>query len=299
MSSDPAGDPERPAEPVRRPHASPWWEFPVLIVIAVALAVVIKTFVVQPFFIPSDSMERTLHGCPGCAGDRVLVNKVVYDLRDPRPGDIVVFSAPPGWDPEPGTPVAGGNAVSRGARWFGQLVGVVPPDERDLIKRVIAVGGQTVQCCDTSGHVQVRDPGGSFRSLAEPYVYDNSPFNASSTPDHPAVNDGRSFAPVTVPKGRLWVMGDHRADSADSAYHFRGGVGVSASTVAVSSVIGKAFVIAWPPSRWRTLGTPATFGGDTPLFSADNAPALGAVGLLLVFVVLAVVLRRRRRPGRG
>jgi signal peptidase I len=305
MSSEPE-DPSTPAEPPPTPaeppppareRGTPWWELPALVVVAVVLAVLLKTFVVQPFFIPSDSMERTLHGCTGCAGDRVIVNKPVYDLRDPRPGDIVVFSAPLGWDSE-ALPVAGGNAVTRSVRWFGQLVGVVPPNEKDLIKRVIAVGGQTVQCCDSAGNVQVRDPGGQFRSLDEPYIFDNSPYNPASRPDHPATNDGRSFAPVTVPAGRLWVMGDHRSDSADSAYHFRQLADAVSSTVPVNSVIGKAFVIAWPPSRWRTLGTPATFPGDVPLFSADNAPAIGAVVVLVAVLGGWLGWRRRRRRSR-
>ena len=288
MSDEPAAVPP----PARK---SPWWELPVLVAVAVVLAILLKTFVVQPFFIPSDSMERTLHGCTGCAGDRVIVNKPVYDFRDPRPGDIVVFSAPAGWDVEAAIPT-GGNAISRGVRWFGQLVGVVPPNEKDLIKRVIAVGGQTVQCCDSAGNVQVRDPGGAFRSLNEPYIYDNSPFNPASRPGASAANDGRSFAAVTVPAGRLWVMGDHRSDSADSAYHFRQLNDVAASTVPVSSVIGKAFVIAWPPSRWRTVGTPSTFAGDTPFFSADNAPVLVLIVVVVVAVMgLAWMWRRRRR----
>ncbi len=78
----------------RRPRGkAPWWELPLLVIVAVVIAVLIKTFVVQPFYIPSQSMELTLHGCPGCSGDRVLVNKLIYDFRDPHPGDIVVFSA--------------------------------------------------------------------------------------------------------------------------------------------------------------------------------------------------------------
>ena len=83
------------------PPKSPWWELPLLIAIAVLVAMLIKTFLVQPFYIPSESMEKTLHGCTGCAGDRILVNKPIYHLRDPHPGDIVVFKAPDGWDNEP------------------------------------------------------------------------------------------------------------------------------------------------------------------------------------------------------
>ncbi|MEP6600104.1 MAG: signal peptidase I [Actinomycetota bacterium] len=261
-----------------RSRKSPWWELPVLVVIAVAVAVLIKTFLVQPFYIPSESMERTLHGCAGCSGDRILVNKPIYYLRDVHPGDIVVFNAPSArWsnEPLPGPP---SNPVAKGLRWFGQLVGLVPPDEHDLVKRVIATGGQTIKCCDASGKVQVSDagPDGPFRTLTEPYISDRLS-GAEAT-----------FGPVTVPKGRLWVMGDNRAHSEDSRWHYqvdyRGDpVG---STVPNGKVIGKAVLIAWPPSRWRTLGTPSSFAAA----AAATTPMAGALA-----IVLPLGLRRRRR----
>jgi len=284
--------------PEKKRKKAPWWELPVLIAVAIAVAVLIKTFLIQPFYIPSESMEKTLHGCPGCSGDRVLVNKLIYDLRDPHPGDIVVFRAPANWDEEP-TPRAPSNPFVKGVRWFGQLIGFVPPDEKDLIKRVIAVGGQTVQCCDRQGRVQVSDNGinGPWRSLDEPYIYQNTPWDSRNLPGHMQSGsaDQRTFGPVTLPPGRLWVMGDHRGDSADSRFHCIEDsptdhkCGTADTTVAESSVIGKAVVIAWPPSRWRTLGTPATFK-----HAADGAlPAAG--GALVMLPVLAVRRRRRRR----
>jgi signal peptidase I len=93
---------------------SPWWELPLLIAIAVVVAMLIKSFMVQPFYIPSESMEKTLHGCTGCAGDRILVNKPIYHLRDPHPGDIVVFKAPDHWDNEP-IPQAPSNPILKSA----------------------------------------------------------------------------------------------------------------------------------------------------------------------------------------
>jgi signal peptidase I len=281
----------------KKPHKkAPWWELPVLIAVAIAVAVLIKTFLVQPFYIPSESMEKTLHGCPGCSGDRVLVNKLIFDIRDPHPGDIVVFRAPPDWDEEP-APRAPANPIVKGVRWFGQLVGFVPPDERDLIKRVIAVGGQSIQCCDSKGRVQISDHGvnGPWRSLDEPYIFENSAWDSRSKPEHLASggSDQRTFGPVTIPKGRLWVMGDHRGDSADSRFHCIEAApadhvcGTSDTTVAVSKVIGKGVLIAWPPSRWRTLGTPGTFK-----HSAEAAlPLLGGAA----FVLPLFGLRRRRR----
>ncbi len=274
-----------------------WWELPVLAIVAIAVAVIVKTFIVQPFYIPSGSMEKTLHGCPSCNGDKILVNKPIFDLRSPHPGDIVVFSLPDAWPKTPGeSPVAPRtNVITGPVRWFGQLVGVIPPDREDLVKRVIAVGGQTIKCCDSSGRVQVSDngPGGPFRSLSEPFTYLHEP----DGPEMP-------FTAVTVPHGRLWVMGDHRTDSADSRFHCIAGNGSStasagqpcdpvASTVPISDVIGKAFVIAWPPSRWRTLGTPKTFKAEALSAAAGSATS----GLPLaagVFAVLPLWYWRRR-----
>ncbi len=287
----------RRARPKKHKKA-PWWELPVLIAVAIAVAVLIKTYLIQPFYIPSESMEKTLHGCPGCSGDRVLVNKLILDIRDPHPGDIVVFRAPANWDEEP-TPKSPSNPFVKGVRWFGQLIGFIPPDEKDLIKRVIAVGGQTVQCCDSQGRVQVSTDGanGPWHSLDEPYIFQDSPWDPRDKPGHIVSGsaDQRTFGPVTVPKGRLWVMGDHRGDSADSRFHCIEEspadhvCQTTDTTVAVNKVIGKAVLIAWPPSRWRTLGTPPTFKQ-----LADAAmPALG--GALVVLPVFGVRRRRRLR----
>jgi signal peptidase I len=259
-----------------------------LVALAILIAVLVKSFVVQPFYIPSESMEKTLHGCPTCSGDRILVNKPIYDLRDPHGGDIVVFHAPPGWDDEPGTKPPS-NPVLRAVRGFGQLIGFVPPDGLVLVKRVIATGGETVKG-DSSGHVMIsrHGAGGPWTTLNEPYVYENG------------LDTHAAFGPVTVPTGRLWVMGDHRNDSADSRFHC--GVGGSqgddgagcdatSSTVPISDVIGKATVIAWPPSRWRTLGTPSTFK-----HIAEGLPITAGFAFAAPLFLLR---RRRRRPDDG
>src|SRR4051812_23271354 len=144
-------------------------ELPVLLVVAFVLALVVKTFFVQAFFIPSGSMEQTLHGCPGCTGDRVLVNKVPYWFGEPRPGDVVVFKGPDTWTPEVSV-AEPSNWFSGALLWLGRAVGVAPPSEDDFVKRVIATGGQTVKCCDPRGRVTV-----DGKALSEPYIYQNSP----------------------------------------------------------------------------------------------------------------------------
>lgn len=252
-------------------------ELPILIGISLVLAFLIKTFIAQAFYIPSGSMEQTLHGCPGCSGDRVLVEKISYRFHQPRPGDIVVFRGDDSWAPEVQVSPPS-NAVDWALRGLGELVGIAQPSEKDFIKRVIAVGGQTVQCCDTQGRVLV-----DGTPLNEPYIYVDGPTGPETGP----------FGPVKVPPGRLWVMGDHRNNSADSRAHITDRY---FGTVSVHDVIGRAFVIVWPPSRWHTLGSPRL----VPPPGGYGVSVLPIVGWTLGAGTLAVLgygLWRRRRRG--
>ena len=199
-----------------------------ILLTAIVVSLLIKTVLVQAFFIPSASMEPTLHGCPGCAGDRVLVNKLTTHMGGVHRGDIVVFRDSAGWL---GTASPTPSAQSR-VHDVLAFIGLSPAtNEGDLVKRVIGVGGDTVE--GKGGRVYVNGT-----QLNEPYVF---PGNS------PTQVDFR----VTVPAGKLWVMGDHRSESADSRFHQREpGKGF----VPVADVVGRAFVIVWPLDRAGSLG---------------------------------------------
>ncbi|MGH3266212.1 MAG: signal peptidase I, partial [Trebonia sp.] len=196
------------------------------------------------------SMEHTLN-----IGDRVMINKIVYHLRPIHRGDIVVFDGTGSWDfsgTSGGTTIVG-KAVSE----LEGLVGV-SHDASIYIKRVIGIPGDHVACCNNAGQVTVN----GVPLTGNAYLY---PGNAPSV---------RRFS-ITVPAGRLWVMGDHRLVSYDSRGHLGDPGG---GTIPESGVLGRAFVIVWPPSRWTVLNIPATF--EQPRLNASNAAAGGSTAAL-------------------
>ncbi|GDY30613.1 hypothetical protein GTS_22460 [Gandjariella thermophila] len=216
----------------RRRRSSFFRELPILVLSALVLTFLIQTFVARVYVIPSASMETTLHGCTGCVNDRVLVDKVIYGLLRPEPGDVVVFRGPDTWRDNDFQVDRSSNPV---ARWFqdvGAAVGLTA-DDRTFVKRVIAVGGQTVQCCDAQNRVVV-----DGKPLDEPYLH----WVPGTGPA-----DQKRFPPVTVPDGELFVMGDNRNNSADSRIQGGGGL---AGMVPVRNLIGKARFIIMPMSRW-------------------------------------------------
>jgi signal peptidase I len=227
-------------------------EVPLLIVVALTIALVLKTFLLQAFVIPSGSMEQTIR-----IGDRVLVDKLTpWFGAQPHRGDVVVFKDPGGWlDGEPAPkpdPV-----VIKQVKEVFTFIGLLPASgEQDLIKRVIGVGGDTVSCCDTQGRLTVNG-----RPLNEPYLYPGNPPSTIRFTVH-------------VPLGRLWVMGDHRSDSADSRYHMDEVIDGKRTegTIAQNLVVGRAFVIGWPVGHWRRLKEPSTFG------SVPRADVAGTAG---------------------
>ncbi len=247
-SADSTSTEQAPEEPAKKRSALR--EFAILISIALVLYYVMLTFVARPYLIPSESMEPTLHGCSGCVGDRIMVDKVTYRFSDPEPGDVVVFKGPPAWNVSYRS-IRSDNTALRWVQNALSFVGFLPPDENDLVKRVIAVGGQTVQCRADTGLTVDGKP------LHEPYL---DPQTLGADPAiYPCL--GFEFGPVKVPDGRLWVMGDNRTHSADARAHCtstpadaKEGVFCTGDptngTVPVANVIGKARFIAWPPGRW-------------------------------------------------
>ncbi len=242
---------EDDAEEPKKKHGA-LREFAILITIALVLYYVMLTFVARPYLIPSESMEPTLHGCPGCTGDRIMVDKLTYRFSSPEPGDVVVFKGPPNWNIGYKS-IRSDNTVVRWLQNGLSFIGFVPPDENDLVKRVIAVGGQTVECRASTGLTV------NGKRLDEPYL-DYATMNVE--PENPySACLGNEFGPVTVPEGKIWVMGDNRTHSADSRAHCtstpadaqRGLLCTGdpeAGTIPLANVIGKAQFIAWPPARW-------------------------------------------------
>jgi signal peptidase I len=203
----PTERPEAP-EPEHRPKQPLWRELPVLLVMALAIALLVKAFVAQAFFIPSESMVPTLG-----IGDRVIAEKLSYRIGEPTRGDIVVFEQQTeGADPSR-------SLWTRVGDTFRELFGMPVTGREDLIKRVIAIGGDRVEAHD--GEVFVNG-----NAIEEPYL-------SSET----VTSD---FAATTVPEGSVWVMGDNRGASGDSRRF---------GPVPVDEIVGKAVVIVWPPSN--------------------------------------------------
>jgi signal peptidase I len=199
--------------PKRKSSSSFWRELPILLGAAIVVAILVRTFVLQTYYVPSPSMTHTLN-----VNDRVLVNKLAYDFRDPHRGEVIVFNSPLDWRDV--------------------------PSEKVFVKRVIGVPGDHVVCCDSQGRLTVNGA-----ALDEPYLNHDVPRAMAS----PAKFN------ITVPAGRLWVMGDNRYDSADSQEHWTANQDINEATIPIKSVIGRAFVLFWPVGRADWLSDPATF----------------------------------------
>jgi signal peptidase I len=245
LRADESPPPTSPADGAptseRKRRPLPWWqELIALLATAFVLALIVKTFFLQAFYIPSASMEPTLR-----INDKILVEKVSYWNGDIHRGDIVVFDDPGGWLSDSDEAHAD-NFIQRGL----EVVGLYPTGGH-LVKRVIGVGGDRVSCANANARLKVNGV-----PLDESYLPDNV------KPCAAAASMASGKFRITVPEGSLWVMGDNRANSADSTAHI-GAPGGGA--VPAGDVVGKVWAIVWPASRAGFLHRPDTF---------DN-PALG------------------------
>ena len=194
-------------------------ELPILVVVALVVSLFIKTFAVQFFYIPSGSMENTLQ-----IKDRVAVNKVPFISKNISRGDVVVFRDPDNWLPE----IIDYDTNKYVAKAMSALVavGVLPnPTKQYLVKRVVGVAGDHIVCCTKGGNLTINDV-----EVTEPYIY------AGNKPSEMKFD-------VTVPEGKIWVMGDHRGASADSRYHQED---INKGFVPLSRVTGRVVAVIWP-----------------------------------------------------
>jgi signal peptidase I len=228
-------------------------ETAIIVVSALVLSVLVRTFLVQAFYVPSESMENTL-----LPSDRIIASKISTTISGVHRGDVVVFTDPGGWLP-PAPHSSGPGSYLRDAFTF---IGLLPSDTgQDLVKRVIGLPGDRVQCCDAKGRI----------------VLNGVPLD-EVTYVKPGDSTDQVRFDITVPAGRVFVMGDNRANSRDSRYHLE----VSNGGVPLEDIVGKVVVTVWPLSQFGTIGTPPVLSDPaldrTPAAKVKPLPGTGPPG---------------------
>jgi signal peptidase I len=239
----------------RKRRIAVWQESAILLGLALVLAIVVKTFLVQAYYIPSESMEPGLQGGPGVpASDRILVQKVSYWFGgDPQRGDVIVFKDPGGWltPAEEKSPTGVASLLSK--------IGLYPSGGH-LVKRVIGTEGDVIECCDDQGRIEVN---GQPIDESDYIATDHGPCDGW----YPGGGCDWQFGPV--PDGKLFVMGDNRKHSWDSRYHVcpkeQDSCGES-PFIDTDLVVGKVFALVWPQSRWTWISRADAF---------DDVPSAG------------------------
>ncbi|RKR73956.1 signal peptidase I [Frondihabitans australicus] len=223
----------------------------IILLAAILISFLIKTFLFRSFYIPSGSMENTLQ-----INDRIVVNELVPKVSSLKRGDVIVFTDPGGWLSGEGAPTVSttsSNPVIAGIQWGLTQIGLGTQDsDNHLVKRVIGLPGDKVSCCNASGQLEVNGV-----PISEPYI------------NVPASKPADAFQySVTVPKGDVWVLGDNRYNSADSAYHYT--KKDATAFVPISDIVGKAEIITWPSAHWTSLSDYPQVFARVPAASAAN-----------------------------
>ncbi|WKD57442.1 Signal peptidase I [Corynebacterium capitovis DSM 44611] len=237
---------QRAGRPAEEGKAIPWYiEMPAVIVLTLFFIFIIQTFIGRVYVIPSASMEPTLHGLKG-KGDRIAVEKISYYFDDPQPGDVIVFKGTDSWNTQY-VSNRSSNPLVAGLQQVGTWAGLVPPDENDLVKRVIATGGQTVSCQAGDPAVMVDGAPIDQTYILQPAAY---PIDRATGSEECG---GAYFGPITVPEGNYFMMGDNRTNSLDSRYHlgdqYQG-------TIPRENVRGKVVAIVFPLDRMSAVADP-------------------------------------------
>jgi signal peptidase I len=222
----------------RNPFVAFFIDLIVIVGAALILSLLVKTFLIRSFFVPSGSMLSTLQ-----IDDRIIVNELVPAVIPIEHGDVLVFKDPGGWLGEPVAATAK-SPLEQGTEWFLSAFGFAAPDSsQHLVKRTIGLPGDHIKCCDATGHLMINGV-----AINEVYL-------------DKGIEPSLLKFDVTVPENKLWMMGDNRSSSSDSRYHSDL---PSKGFLDKSFVVGRAFVVSWPINHWQWLDNFSSVFKDVP-----------------------------------